>query len=160
LHVIRRATSADADILARLRYEFRAAAGEASEDEEAFVARCAAWMSGAMAGGGWRCWVVEEGGAIVGMAWLLTIEKLPNPVVESERHGYVSSLYVRPGHRGRALGSGLLEACLQACRDDGHDAVFLWPTPRSRNLYERHGFRVREDLMSWRREKLEVGRQK
>ena len=153
MHVIRRATTADADSLARLRYEFRAAAGEVSEDEETFVARCAVWMSGALAGDAWRCWVVEEGSAIAGMAWLLTIEKLPNPVVESERHGYVSSLYVRPEHRGRALGSALLEACLRACREVGCDAVFLWPTPRSRNLYERHGFRVREDLMSWRGEK-------
>jgi hypothetical protein len=26
------------------------------------------------------------------------------------------------------------------------DAVILWPTPRSRRLYERHGFAVRKDL--------------
>lgn len=27
------------------------------------------------------------------------------------------------------------------------DAVMLWPTPRSRGLYERYGFTVRDDVM-------------
>jgi hypothetical protein len=44
-----------------------------------------------------------------------------------------------------------LKACLEECDRHGADAVFLWPTPRSRSLYARHGFAVHEDLMERRR---------
>ncbi|MGH7579428.1 MAG: GNAT family N-acetyltransferase, partial [Gemmatimonadales bacterium] len=82
--------------------------------------------------------------------WLQLLDKLPNPVDEPERHGYVSSLYVRPAFRGAGLGSALLSACLEACDGAGVDAVLLWPTPASRSLYLRHGFAVREDLLERR----------
>ena len=75
------------------------------------------------------------------------LEKIPNPVGEPELHGYVSSLYVRPGRRGAGLGSALLTRCLDECKSAGADAVFLWPTPKSRPLYERHGFSVRDDVL-------------
>ena len=101
-------------------------------------------------GGPWRCWLAEVAGRAVGMIWLHGIEKLPNPVGEVESHGYVSSLYVAPSSRGEGLGDRLLGACLEACLAQGVDAVILWPTPRSRSLYERHGFMVREDLLERR----------
>jgi GNAT superfamily N-acetyltransferase len=87
---------------------------------------------------------------VVGTIWLHRIEKLPNPVGEAETHGYVSSLYVDPACRGEGLGGRLLGACLEACLAEGVDAVILWPTPRSRSLYQRHGFAVREDLLERR----------
>jgi GNAT superfamily N-acetyltransferase len=101
-------------------------------------------------GGSWRCWLAEEAGRAVGTVWLQRIEKLPNPVAEAESHGYVSSLYVIPSSRGSGLGGRLLGACLEACQAEEMDAVILWPTPRSRSLYLRHGFAVREDLLQRR----------
>jgi GNAT superfamily N-acetyltransferase len=121
------------------------------EPKDAFEARCAAWMTARLEPDGrWRCWLAERGDTIVGTIWLHLIEKLPNPVAESERHGYVSSLYVEPASRGAGLGSRLLGACLDTCVAEGVDAVILWPTPRSRSLYERHGFAVRDDLLERR----------
>lgn len=99
----------------------------------------------------WRCWVVEDpGGEPAGAGWLQIVEKLPNPVAEPERHGYITNLYVRSAHRGRGIGSRLLEALLAECHRETVDAVILWPTPRSRTLYERHGFAVRDDLLERR----------
>jgi GNAT superfamily N-acetyltransferase len=149
---IRPARAGDAAALARLRWEFRASQEPPVESAAAFTARCAAWMEASLEPAGrWRCWLAEQAGRIVGTIWLQLIEKLPNPVGEAERHGYVSSLYVEPGRRGAGLGSRLLGACLDACVADGVDAVILWPTPRSRALYERHGFAVRDDLLELRR---------
>ena len=49
------------------------------------------------------------------------------------------------------LGSMLIDACLRFCGEkEAVDAVILWPTPRSRRLYERHGFAVREDILERR----------
>ncbi len=149
--IVRPAEPGDADVLARLRYEFRAALDQPEEPEHEFLVRCSSWMREHLGNRGtWGCWVAEEGGAIVGTVWLCLIEKLPNPVSEGERHGYVSSLYVRPPHRGRGLGTALLSTCLDSCDEMAVDAVILWPTPESRSLYQRHGFAAREDLMERR----------
>lgn len=151
LSAIRVAEARDASALARLRYEFRGGIIPPAESEAEFVERCAAWMSRRLEPEStWRCWVGEAAEAIVGTAWLQLFEKLPNPVAEPELHGYVSSLYVRPEHRGNGLGSRLLDACLSHCRHHLVDAVVLWPTPASRSLYQRHGFTVREDLLELR----------
>ena len=141
----------DVPALARLRYEFRAGHDAPIESEAEFLARCAEWMEARLVpGGSWRCWLAEEAGRAVGTVWLQRIEKLPNPVEEAESHGYVSSLYVIPSRRGMGLGGRLLGACLEACQAEEMDAVILWPTPRSRSLYLRHGFAVREDLLERR----------
>jgi GNAT superfamily N-acetyltransferase len=148
---IRLAGPADAPALARLRYAFRAELDPSPEDEAGFLRRCERWMVDRLSPRGpWRCWVAEEGGTLVGSVWLQIIEKLPNPVGESECHGYVSSFYVVPSRRSAGLGSALLSACLQECERQETDAVFLWPTPLSRPLYQRHGFVVRDDFLERR----------
>jgi GNAT superfamily N-acetyltransferase len=148
---VRVAEPGDADALARLRWEFRAALGRPEEAEPDFQIRCARWMRERLGrDGAWRCWLAAEGEQPVGTVWLQVIEKLPNPVAERERHGYLSSLYVRPAHRGRGLGSELLGTCLAAGDALGVDAVILWPTPESRGLYLRHGFSATDDLMQRR----------
>jgi ribosomal protein S18 acetylase RimI-like enzyme len=134
-----------------MRYDFRAALDPAAESETGFLERCRSWMAARLAAPGpWRAWIAEEESKAAGMVWLLAVEKLPNPVAEPERHGYVSSLFVRPEARGHGLGPDLLAVCLKSCEMEGFDAVFLWPTPRSRRLYLRHGFGVQQDLLERR----------
>jgi GNAT superfamily N-acetyltransferase len=145
---IRLAVPADAAELARMRYEFRSALGRASEAEGEFTERCAAWMRERLVDGSpWSCWVLEAEGAVCGQLWLQLIEKVPNPVPELELHGYITNIYVRPAARGDGAGRMLLEAALAYCRQHHVDSVILWPTDRSRTLYARHGFAVRDDIM-------------
>ena len=147
--LIRPATPEDAPALARMRYAFRASLGEAVEDEATFVARCTEWMAGALSNAGsWRCLVAADGaGKIIGHVWLMLIEKIPNPVVELERHAYISNVFVRQEQRSQGLGTRLMDMAIAYCREHGVDSVILWPTSRSRSLYARHGFAVRDDLM-------------
>jgi GNAT superfamily N-acetyltransferase len=149
--IVRPAVVADAPVLARLRFEFRAGQGAIAETEAAFVARCEPWMASRLgASSAWRAWVAESDAGIVGTAWLQLVEKIPNPMIEPERLGYVSSVYVQPKWRNRGIGAALLAACVRACEDTDVDAVILWPTPQSRTLYERAGFGVRADLFEKR----------
>jgi len=148
--MVRPARAEDAGVLARLRWEFRSSIGQPEEGEQEFIERCALWMRDRLAGGPWRCWVAEQQGDVVGTVWLQFVEKLPNPVAERERHGYVSSLYVQPAVRGKGTGSALLSACLEACGEHEVDAIILWPTPASRGLYLRHGFSAHDDLLERR----------
>jgi GNAT superfamily N-acetyltransferase len=145
---VRLASASDADALARLRYAFRSSVGEVSEGEAEFVGRCRLWMEERLGeGGAWRCWVAERGGELVGNVWAQLIEKIPNPSDEPERHAYVTNFYVREEERGRGTGSRLLAAALDCFEEAGVHAVILWPTERSRSLYLRRGFAVREDLL-------------
>lgn len=145
---IRLATAADAKALAELRWEFRTSVGAAVEDRAEFLKRSTAWMRDRLSGAGaWQCWVAADASGLQGSLWLQVIEKLPNPVAEVEVHGDITGFYVRPGARGRHLGSRLLDKALAFCRSLPVHAVILWPTPESRTLYERRGFAEPDNLM-------------
>lgn len=145
---IRLATASDGLMLARLRYVFRSSLGSTREDEEDFVQRCAAWMQERLREGSpWKCWIAERDQMPVGNLWLQIIEKIPNPIVEPEYHAYLTNFYVREEARGKGTGSILLSAALAWSRTHDVHAIILWPTEKSRSLYLRHGFAVRDDLM-------------
>jgi len=144
---IRRAAPADAAALASLRWDFRSGRAPAVEDQAAFIERCTEWMRRELEPGGvWQCWLAEDAPRIVGQVWLQLLTKIPNPVGERDRHGYLSNLYVVPDARG-GTGRQLLEAALDWANRQRVDRVVLWPTERSRTLYERHGFVRLGDVM-------------
>ena len=150
---VRRATPADAIILASLRYEFRSAIGEAIESPEEFVVRCEGWMRDRLSNDElWLAWIAEtqdeDGSLAIGAVWLQLIEKVPNPVIEKETHAYITNLFVLESGRDRGAGSTLLEAAIAECETRDVDTIVLWPTPRSRSLYERHGFATTNDVMA------------
>ncbi|HMF56690.1 MAG TPA: GNAT family N-acetyltransferase [Pyrinomonadaceae bacterium] len=145
---IRLATKADALQLAKFRYAFRSSTGTVSENEDEFVERCRLWMEERLREDSpWRCWIAEMDGVLVGHLWIQVIEKIPNPRSESECYAYLTNFYVSDGARGRGIGSRLLSDALDWCKARDVHAVILWPTERSRSLYMRHGFAVREDLL-------------
>lgn len=137
---IRPATADDAAALAELRWEFRSGKDTPVERRDAFVARCASWMRDQLrTSESWRAWLAEDAGRVVGQVWVHLIQKVPNPAAERERHVYLSNLYVTPGARG-GVGTRLLETAIAWASASAVDRVVLWPTPRSRALYLRHGF--------------------
>jgi ribosomal protein S18 acetylase RimI-like enzyme len=144
---IRIAKSDDAPALAKLRYQFRSITGSDLENDSEFLGRCESWMGEHLRRANWRCWVVEESHRIVGALWLQLIEKIPNPTSEPEFHGYITNVFVDEGMRGQGIGSRLLDEAISFCKQKPVHTVILWPSERSRSLYERHGFSVRTDLL-------------
>jgi GNAT superfamily N-acetyltransferase len=149
---IRPAVPADAPALAELRYELRTAVVPEVRPESGFHERCAEWMAARLPRSDvWRCWLAEDAGGVpLGVVWVQFLEKLPNPTGEPEHHAYMTGFYVRASARNRGVGSALLEAALAGCAARDIDTVFLWPTPRSRPLYERHGFVERAGMLARR----------
>ncbi len=88
--------------------------------------------------------MVAEDGAPVGAAWLRLLPE------EDPGYGFVDeetpelSIGVVPTQRGRGIGSLLLEALIEAARDQRYQALSLSVEPDNpaRRLYERHGFQV------------------
>ena len=144
---IRFATVSDAAALAQLRYELRASTGRATEPQAEFIERCTGWMERHLKEGRWQCWVAEANQRLVGAVWIQLVEKIPNPRAEHERHAYLTNFYIDESARGHGVGSQMLRQVIEWCAVRDVHAVILWPTERSRSLYQRHGFAVREDIM-------------
>jgi GNAT superfamily N-acetyltransferase len=145
---IRFAASSDAPALARLRYELRSTTGVATENKTFFLDRCAVWMEQHLGEPGrWHCWLAETREEAIGCLWLQLVEKIPNPRSEAEQHAYITSVYVRESSRGKGIGSRLLDEAISWCRTRDVHAIILWPSERSRRLYKRKGFAVREDIL-------------
>jgi len=146
--VIRLARPADATALARLRFALRASTGKVTEPENQFLTRCTAWMQKhLMETHAWQCWIAALDDQLIGCVWVQLVEKIPNPRHEPENHAYITNFYVDGAARNRGIGSQLLSAAIKWCETSQVHAVILWPTERSRSLYERHGFAVRDDIM-------------
>lgn len=88
--------------------------------------------------------VVAEDGPPVGAAWLRLLPE------HDRGYGFVDaetpelSIGVVPTHRGRGIGSLLLEALVVSARAQRHEALSLSVEPDNpaRRLYERCGFQV------------------
>jgi GNAT superfamily N-acetyltransferase len=153
---IRRAGPRDAAAMAAMRYAFRTELAAPAEAEQPFIARATAWFEDRLAGGAWTGWLAQpqeqdhEQEQPVGLVLVHLIEKVPNPVVEPEALGYVSSLYVRPPWRGLGIGDRLLRTAVGFCEENGVESIVLWPSPRSVPLYKRHEFRHQAKVMELR----------
>jgi GNAT superfamily N-acetyltransferase len=141
---IRQARLGDADELARLRWEFRIEFGTpATRDLDAFVQEFRSFTRDAFADGSpWRAWVAEDGGRLVGCAWLRLVEKVPHPnrSLDERPIAYVTNMFVDADHRNSGLGRELLRRAVDFARERGVDGVVVWPSERSRPFYERAGF--------------------
>ena len=103
---VRLAGPGDAPVLAEMRYAFRSEMAVPTEPETRFLERVARWLANRLGGGVWTGWIACASGDPVGLVLVQLVEKVPNPVPEAEYIGYVSSLYVRPRWRGRAIPRG------------------------------------------------------
>jgi GNAT superfamily N-acetyltransferase len=63
-----------------------------------------------------------------------------------EPHFYLDSLGVEPEWQGRGLGSALMQPILERCDREEIPAYLNAGSPRSRNLYTRHGFEVTQEF--------------
>lgn len=141
---IRAATLADAEELARLRWEFRVEHGSPETTTyDAFVEEFRAFVHDVLAEGTpWRAWVAEDEGRLVGQVWVQLVEKVPHPGRRRwERPvAYLTNMYVEPSLRGGGLGRVLLDEAVAFAREHGVDGVALWPSERSTTFYRRAGF--------------------
>jgi ribosomal protein S18 acetylase RimI-like enzyme len=141
---IRRATLDDADELARLRWDFRVEHGTpVSSTFEAFAEEFRAFATDVLVDGTpWGAWVAQDGGRVVGCAWLQLVEKIPHPSRGRRERpiAYVTNVYVESALRDHGLGARLLDAAMAFAREREAGEAVVWPTPRSVSLYRRAGF--------------------
>ena len=104
--------------------------------------------------GSWRLGVVQQLALLPGMLRVfgrglaraqrgLAVMEQGHP---SAPHYYLDSLGVAPEWQGRGLGSALMAPVLERCDAERMPAYLNAGSPRSRELYRRHGFEVTEEF--------------
>ncbi|GAA2972734.1 ribosomal protein S18 acetylase RimI-like enzyme [Microbacterium terrae] len=136
---VRRATPADLPGLARLKIEWARLDDAPPADEVvAFADDLGAWN--ARQGDGLVVEVAVADGAVVGMAWMVIFERVPD---FSDRHRLtadIQSVFVAPAHRDRGVGCRLVdELCREADRR-GIPRTLVSANERALGLYRRSGF--------------------
>lgn len=77
---------------------------------------------------------------IVGMAWVALVPRVPRPGATSRLSADIQSVFVRPDHRGRGIGSALVEAAAACATSIGALHVTVHSGPKAVPVYERLGF--------------------
>jgi GNAT superfamily N-acetyltransferase len=146
---IRRATAADAGVLARHRAEMFRDMGELPDSlYETLVEAARAYFTQAIADGRYVGWVAALDDApseVIAGAGLQLRELLPRPDVARERlvrgpQGLVLNVYTERAWRRGGVADALMRELLQWCRGNGIESVVLHASEEGRPLYEKLGF--------------------
>jgi len=144
----RKAVPADALVLARLRWDFRAEDGEVPiASFEAFERRFLAHFITGAADGTWTRWVAELDGTIVSTMAVHRITSVPRPCRASDQWGYVTDCYTVPAVRGQGIGAALLAHVIAWARAEDFEQIIVSPAERARPFYARAGFGPDDDFL-------------
>ena len=88
--------------------------------------------------------IARTRGSFFRMMGVLQMMEKKHPA--SPGHYYLAVLGVEPEHQGRGFGSSLMQPVLERCDRDGIPAYLESSKRRNVVLYERHGFRVTEEV--------------
>lgn len=95
--------------------------------------------------------VAEHRGEIVGMAWLVVFDRVPNIDQLVRKTGDIQSVFVLPSFRRAGVGRALVDALLAEADTQGIDRVTVSGNQAAAALYASAGFRADEFLRVRRR---------
>jgi GNAT superfamily N-acetyltransferase len=156
---IRRATAADASVLAHQRAGMFRDMGELPDElHDPLVKASTAYFARAIPEGSYVAWVAENRdapplapGEIVGGAGLQLRELLPRPHPERTRlmrgpQALILNVYTERSWRRRGVAEALMRELLAWCRDNGVESVVLHASNEGRPLYEKLGFTATNEM--------------
>ncbi|MEV0218345.1 GNAT family N-acetyltransferase [Streptomyces sp. NPDC050704] len=136
---VRPAAPHELDVVAELRWQWvLEEQGAPVTEHEEFVEHFVSWARENASSH--RCTVLARDEAIIGMAWLAILQRVPSPRAPQRASGDLQCVYVVPGERDSGLGGRLLDAILISARELGLERITVHSTPRAIPAYSRHGF--------------------
>jgi GNAT superfamily N-acetyltransferase len=133
--------------VAGLRWEWLVEnGGEALGERAEFVRHFVAWARENAESH--RCMVVvRDDAAVIGMAWLAVVQRVPTPRAMRRASGDLQCVYVAPEARDGGLGGRLIQAVLDRAQELGLERVTVHSTPRAIPAYARRGFQESPRLL-------------
>lgn len=136
---VRPATATDVGQLVELRIEWAQLDARPKEEEiHAFAVELEAWID--RMGDRLFVTVAETAGSLVGMAWMVTFERVPNFGEPRRVNGDIQSVFVQPHYRKRGVGQQLIENLLQRGEAMGLTRTVVSSNSASLRFYRRLGF--------------------
>lgn len=136
---VRQATFKDAPELACLRWE--CSGGQAAgETLEQFQDQFARFLNEAFCRNNWNVWVAEQDGKMIGHLFVHQVLRVPRPGQTHDRWGEVTEFLVTPGAPKQDIETEMLCAVTEWAREQGLEALRVWPGDESVAFYERLGF--------------------
>jgi ribosomal protein S18 acetylase RimI-like enzyme len=113
--------------------------------EWVFADQLSAWMD--RMGERMLCRVAVIGDVLVGMAWLVVFERVPNFGELKRKTGDLQSIYVMPGKRGHGIGLALVSALCKEADQRGIARLTVHSSTPGIALYEAAGFHQAATLL-------------
>ncbi|HEX2145290.1 MAG TPA: GNAT family N-acetyltransferase [Glycomyces sp.] len=143
---IRLARDEEYEAVAELRWRWELEHTDAPDiAREEFTAHFAAWARAHA--DSHRCTVVAQEGALIGMAWLAVMRRVPTPQSLDRVCGDLQSVYLVPQERAKGLGGRLVAAVLEDARKLGMNQVTVHSSGRAVPVYARNGFAASPKLL-------------
>jgi GNAT superfamily N-acetyltransferase len=143
---VREATDSDLPALAALRRQWHLERGrDVVGDATAFDAAFTRWCR--EHGPVLRIVVACDGSTVVGMGFLVLVDRVPKPGDLDRRHGDIQSMYVSPSYRDAGVGSEVVRALTDLARELGCIRVEVHSGRRAVPFYLRSGFEDAPQLL-------------
>lgn len=138
---LRLATAHDAQQLAAMRWSFHSEDNEpVSQTLKQFTERFQKFFAEALTSGRWFVWVADQDGKIISHVYVYVVPKVPRPSRTTDSWGYVTNVYTDPSHRGKGVGSKLMDAATDWAMKERLELLIVWPSDDSADFYRRSGF--------------------
>ncbi len=140
--VIRRATLADIEALARLRLALLREMGNIRDEgqEAPLLDALRGYLQRTMATDEFLAWVAECDGQVVAISGLVFFERPPDAGNLAGVEAYLMNMYTLPAWRGRGLARALLDEIIGYVRTTPARRISLHATEAGRPIYENAGF--------------------
>jgi ribosomal protein S18 acetylase RimI-like enzyme len=144
----RRATDADAELLAAHRHAMFAEMGKSDGPAlDAMRRNFVPWVERMIGAGKYIGWIVEENERPAASAGFFELEWPPHPLdPASEHRGYLLNFWVEPEYRGRGLARELVRKTLAESRRRGIRVTALHASDAGRRVYEPMGFKATNEM--------------
>jgi GNAT superfamily N-acetyltransferase len=138
---IRRATEADAGIIARQRMLMFRDMGEPAHAEETLERHSRAQIAEMLQRGDYYGWLAEVNGEIVAGVGMFLRTLMPRyGNLDARPEAYLCNVYTDPAHRRQGIAKALVEEVVAWCRREPVRRITLHASKYGQQLYEQLGF--------------------
>jgi GNAT superfamily N-acetyltransferase len=114
-----------------------------------FDKECKRFLENELGGEKWFFWVAELGGRIVSHIFIELVHKVPRPGRVTKPFVYMTNVYTRPEHRGKGIGTKLIQQINRWAREQEFEFIIVWPSEEGAKFYEKNGYARCTEPMEW-----------
>ena len=90
--------------------------------------------------------VAADGDIVASAMFVYMIPKVPKPNGKAKYIAYLTNVYTRKEYRNQGIGTELLSYIKGYLAEQKCELLFVWPSEKSMNWYERNGFSLENEI--------------